>query len=140
MGKLMKSTKFLPGFFLMIALLLSDLACQVGAPLATPTVTPTATATSTPTLTPLPANVLTASNCAAIDVWARIGSGQVNQMVDSPGGALLLIASAGGMRLYDTEQSKFLWNLAATEGINKIGLDTEKGQVLAIDTENTLDL
>lgn len=137
----MRSTKFLACFFLIIVLLLSDLACQAGAPFAaTPTITPTATVTATPTVTPLPANVLTTSNCSAVDVWARIGSGQVNQMLYSPDGSLLLIASAGGMRLYDVKQSKFLWNVAASEGIDKISLDSQKEQILAIDAKNTVDL
>ncbi len=104
------------------------------------TITPTATITPTPTSTPLPANVLTSSNCPAINVQARIGDGHINKMLYSPDGAYLLIGSADSIELYDTNQAKLLWSDITTNGISDVAMDTKRQTILALDTKNTLHL
>jgi len=119
-------------------------ACQFAAitPTATPTIvptaSPTATVTPTPAPTPLPPNVLTASSCSQIALQGLAGAGQISQMVYSPDGNFLLIASAGGMSFYDAKQAKLLWNAITPNGIVQVTMDVGSQIILAIDTENTL--
>ncbi len=136
----MNPNKLLPNFLLLFGLAITIVACQPATPTVIPTVTPTATITPTPTATPLPPNVLTSSNCSNIDIWARIGKGRINQMLYTPDGASLLIASAGGIELYDANQAKLLWNGITKDGISQIAIDTDSQRILAIDTKKTLHL
>jgi hypothetical protein len=143
----MKPAKKIANPILLIGLLIITMACQFSTPMIVPTVTLTATITSTatitptPSATPLPANLLTTSNCSIIDTsWGRVGKGQISQMYYSPDGASLVIASAGGISLYDPNQAKLLWNDVTKDGISEMAMDTDLQRILAIDAKHTFHL
>lgn len=116
-------------------------ACQPATPpppTVTATITKTATITRTPTKTPLPLNLLTASSCTDVKPMARIGKGQINKMFYTADGTQLLIASAGGIELYDANQTKLLWNGLTKEGITDAGIDEDDQTIIALDKQNTV--
>lgn len=152
----MKIEKFWGRILLLSVWMMTLLACRVAVPfIATPTpiaspsgtatpLPPTATATLTPRPTatvPVPAlNPLTTSSCGTIGVLARIGKGQITQSLYSSDGAFLLVASAGGLELYDAKEWKIVWGNVTKTEMRQVAMDLESQQIIAVDSDNSLHL
>ncbi|MFT3893764.1 MAG: hypothetical protein QM730_19210 [Anaerolineales bacterium] len=98
------TTKYrLKNYCTVLVAMLVLVACQQVSPGYTPTPRatntphPTATIAPTFTVTPIPPNAITTDNCSKVSEITRVGSGVINQMINSSDGEYLLVASAGGL-------------------------------------------
>lgn len=135
MQKLQNKKSMLSRVFIMFAI---SLACNFATPESMSTPSFTSTPIVTPSATAIPPNVITIDNCSRIVPFTRIGSGNINQIVYSPDGLYLLIATEGDFSLYDAQNMKKISQTQTRLGINKIGFDYEENKIVLLDQEGNI--
>lgn len=131
-----KNRKFV--FIFVFCLLIINFACSFGVSQSPPTPLSTSTSIATPSATPIPPNVITMESCSKIVPFARIGSGDINQIVYSADGTYLLIATEGDFSIYDAQGMKKILQIQTKLGINKIGFDNEGNKVVLLGREGNI--